>query len=84
MYFSGRFFDAFYITPLVVRSVAPKFVEAEEVGRLYAILSIIENLAQTVFVPMYNTIFNTTLTSFPGAYLCVSMAMLATTAIIFM
>lgn len=84
MYFVGRIFDAFYITALVVRSLSPKFVEPEEIGRLYAILSIIENFSQTIFVPTYNKIYNNTVSSTPAAYLYVSITVLAITGILFM
>lgn len=84
MLYVARTFDAFIsIRALVLKSILSKFVEADELGRSFSIIAIVENLAKFVFVFLYSVIYETTLESWLGAFYFASLIFLAITAILF-
>lgn len=84
MLYVARTFDAFIsIRALVLKSILSKFVEADELGRSFSIIAIVEALAKFVFVFLYSVIYETTLESWLGAFYFASLIFLVITAILF-
>lgn len=84
MMYVARTFDAFIsIRALVIKSALSKLVEADELGRLFSIVGIIEAIAKFVFVSAYSLIYKNTLDTWPAAFYFVSFIFLVITAILF-
>ncbi|XP_055321169.1 uncharacterized protein LOC129577699 isoform X2 [Sitodiplosis mosellana] len=83
MYFA-RTLDAFIsIRALVIKSILSKFVDADELGRSFSIIAIIEAIGKFVFVSLYSVVYESTLENWPAAFYFVSFIFLVITAILF-
>ncbi|XP_063697924.1 lysosomal proton-coupled steroid conjugate and bile acid symporter SLC46A3-like [Culicoides brevitarsis] len=68
IYTSGTidiFFQARYIA---VKSMLSKLVEKNELGRVYSVLGVTENIDSIIFTPVYSLIYYKTLDFMPGAF----------------
>lgn len=84
MMYVARTFDAFIsIRALVIKSALSKLVAADELGRLFSIVGIIEAIAKYVFVSSYSLIYQNTLNTWPAAFYFVSFIFLVITATLF-
>lgn len=85
MMYIARTFDAFIsIRALVIKSILSKYVNADELGRSFSIIAIIEAIGKFVFVSLYSFVYENTLESWPAGFYFVSFIFLAITAILFL
>lgn len=84
MLYVARTFDAFIsIRALVLKSILSKFVDADELGRSFSIIAIVEALAKFIFVFWYSVIYEYTLETWLGAFYFASLVFLVITAVLF-
>lgn len=57
------FGQARYIT---IKSMISKIVQTDELGRVYSILGVMDNLDMLILVPIYSIIYYKTIDVFPG------------------
>lgn len=57
---------------VVVRSMLSKLVAANEVGKLFALLGVIDSLLPLVMMPTYALVYRSTVTFFAGAFFFLS------------
>lgn len=80
----ARTFDLFIsIRALVIKSTLSKYVDADELGRSFSIIAIIEALGKFVFVALYSVVYENTLENWPAAFYFFSFIFLVITAILF-
>jgi len=85
MMYIARTFDAFIsIRALVIKSILSKYVDADELGRSFSIIAIIEAIGKFVFVSLYSFVYENTLESWPAGFYFVSFVFLVITAILFL
>lgn len=81
----ARTFDLFIsIRALVIKSTLSKYVDADELGRTFSIIAIIEAIGKFVFVALYSVVYENTLESWPAAFYFFSFIFLVITAILFL
>lgn len=84
MMYVARTLDSFIsIRALVIKSILSKFVNADELGRTFSIIAIIEAIGKFVFVALYSVVYENTLETWPAAFYFVTFIFLAITAILF-
>lgn len=54
--------------PIAMKSIISRFVEADELGRVYSILGILDAFAGFIIPTIYSVIYLNTVESFPGAF----------------
>jgi hypothetical protein len=69
---------------VIVRSMLSKTVESNEVGKLFALLGVIESLLPLAIVPSYAMLYKTTATFFPGAIFILSAVLTIPAEVIFL
>jgi len=69
---------------VVVRSMLSQTVSSNEIGKLFALLGVLESLLPVAMVPVYATIYRNTVTTFAGAFFLLSAAITIPAEIIFM
>lgn len=85
MMYIAQTFDAFTsIRALVIRSIISKLVDADELGRTFSMLAIIESLDRFVFLSFYSIVYERTLESWPAAIYFISFIILMITACLFL
>lgn len=85
MMYIAQTFDAFTsIRALVIRSIISKLVEADELGRTFSMLAIIESIDRFIFLSFYSIIYEQTIETWPGAFYFVSFLILVITAVLFL
>lgn len=85
MMYVARTLDAFIsIRALVIKSILSKYVNADELGRSFSIIAIIEAIGKFVFVSLYSVVYENTLETWPAAFYFVSFIFLVITAILFL
>ena len=65
------------------RSLLAKMVNDDEVPKMYGFLSVINNTANLVGIPLYRGVYDATLNTFPGAFLMLSASLLTCAAFIY-
>lgn len=84
MMYVARTLDAFIsIRALVIKSILSKYVNADELGRSFSIIAIIETIGKMIFVALYSVVYEYTLETWPSAFYFVSFIFLVITAILF-
>lgn len=66
MYLAGGIDIFFHARYVAVKSMLSKLVDNNELGRVYSVLGITENLDSLIFTPIYSLIYNRTLEYLPG------------------
>lgn len=70
-------------TGIAVRSIASNVVAADEVGKLNALLGLVESLEPTLYAPLYLAVWDATRDSFTVAFLLMSIALVSPALVIF-
>uniref|UniRef100_A0A1B0CNX0 uridine/cytidine kinase n=1 Tax=Lutzomyia longipalpis TaxID=7200 RepID=A0A1B0CNX0_LUTLO len=84
VYYAGTIIDLFLgCRPIALKSIISTFVEANEIGRVYSILGIMESLVQFIFPAMYSAVYINTLENFVGAIYLFGEIFFVPTLIIF-
>lgn len=84
MFYVGAAVEMFSTgTGISVRSIASKVVLPNEVGKLNALLGLIESLEPILYAPVYLTVWDATRDSFTVAFLLLSIALIAPALLIF-
>ncbi|XP_037040466.1 uncharacterized protein LOC119077377 isoform X2 [Bradysia coprophila] len=74
MLYVAKTIDIFYGIPsLTVRSIVSTVVDNTEIGKIYSMMGVLENLSQFIFVPIYTNIYRHTVDFFPNAYFICSL-----------
>lgn len=60
---------------IAARTMISKVVPIHEMGKVNAIVAVIDSTTPMWGNPMYNAIYRGTLSNFPGAFFCVSAAL---------
>lgn len=85
VFFIGRSFDAFQVSVVVLKSLVVQFVNSNELGRLYSVVSVIETVSLSAFKSLYNNVnIETAEKGWPVAYLCITMITLIVMILSFM
>ncbi|XP_063700608.1 lysosomal proton-coupled steroid conjugate and bile acid symporter SLC46A3-like [Culicoides brevitarsis] len=58
----------YYVRYFIIKSMISKLVDGNEIGRVFSLLGITENLDSIIFVPIYAVIYYHTLDILPGAF----------------
>lgn len=84
IFYAGAAIEMFTTgTGIAVRTIASKVVLADEVGKLNALLGLVESLVPTIYVPLYLNVWEATRDSVTVAFLLLSIALIAPALIIF-
>lgn len=75
------FGHARYIT---IKSMISKIVETDELGRVYSILGVMDNLDILILAPIYSVIYYKTIDFLPGAIFLFSELWLGGALVLFM
>lgn len=70
-------------TGIAVRSIASNVVMADEVGKLNALLGLVESLEPTLYAPLYLSVWDATRDTFTVAFLLMSIALISPALVIF-
>lgn len=70
-------------TGIAVRSIASNVVSADEVGKLNALLGLVESLEPTLYAPIYLAVWDATRDTFTVAFLLLSIALISPALLIF-
>ncbi|KAG4068207.1 hypothetical protein HA402_008848 [Bradysia odoriphaga] len=69
MLYVARTLDMFGgLRSLVAMSVISTVVDSTEIGKIYSVVGVLENLSCFIFVPIYTNIYKYTVDTFPNAY----------------
>lgn len=74
----------YYVRYFIIKSMISKLVDPTEMGRVYSLLGITENIDSIIFVPIYALIYYHTLEFLPGAFFLFSDVLLLTGLVIVM
>lgn len=74
------FFHARFIA---VKSMLSKIVDQNELGRVYSVLAVTENIDMIIFTPIYSILYNKTLDFLPGTFFLFSEVFLVGALIVF-
>jgi len=69
---------------VVVRSMLSKNVSSNEIGKLFALLGVLESLLPVGMVPLYAITYRNTVATFAGGFFLLSVAITVPAEIIFM
>lgn len=58
----------YYVRFFIIKSMISKLVEGDEMGRVFSLLGITENLDSIIFTPIYGMLYYYTLEFLPGAF----------------
>lgn len=84
LFYAGAAVEMFTTgTGIAVRSIGSKVVLADEVGKLNALLGLVESLEPTLYAPLYLAVWDATRDSFTGAFLLMSIALILPALLIF-
>ncbi|KAG4076792.1 hypothetical protein HA402_009138 [Bradysia odoriphaga] len=84
MLYVGRSFDLFLASSNVAnRCILSTVVDQHEIGRIFSLTALLDNLSKFSFVTIYTNIYKHTVDTFPNAYFIVSFGAIATMAAIF-
>lgn len=84
MFYVGAAVEMFTTgTGIAVRSIASNVVMPDEVGKLNALLGLVESLEPTLYAPIYLSVWDATRDTFTVAFLLVSIALISPALIIF-
>ncbi|XP_059089162.1 proton-coupled folate transporter-like [Tigriopus californicus] len=79
-FFLGSFISSFSpAATIVVRSMASRCVEENEVGRVFAMISFISAISSSLITAAFQAIYSTTLNTFPETFLLVNAAFFVAT-----
>ncbi|KAJ6643888.1 Proton-coupled folate transporter [Pseudolycoriella hygida] len=83
MLYVAKTFDIFYGIPsLTVRSIVSTVVDNTEIGKIYSMMGVLENISQFIFVPIYTNIYKYTVDFFPNAYFICSFVVITFVSIL--
>lgn len=84
MLFVGAAIEMFSTgTGIAVRSIASKVVLADEVGKLNALLGLVESFEPTVYAPLYLAVWDATRDHLTVTFLLMSIALVSPALVIF-
>lgn len=83
IYTSGTIDIFFHVRYIAVKSMLSKLVEKNELGRVYSVLGVTENIDSIIFTPIYSLIYYKTLEFLPGAFFLFSDLFLIGALIVF-
>lgn len=58
----------YYVRFFIIKSMISKLVDGNEMGRVYSLLGITENVDSIIFTPVYGMLYYYTLEWLPGAF----------------
>ncbi|XP_050443435.1 proton-coupled folate transporter-like [Adelges cooleyi] len=77
--------DIFHGTSLIaIRSILSKLVPANELGKVLAIVSLVETIVPAIFRPMFSLIYSSTLHTLPGTFYIVGGIIVTPSIFIFL
>lgn len=68
IYSAGTVDIFFHVKYVAIKSMVSKLVEQNELGRVYSVLGVTENIDSIIFTPIYSLIYYKTLDYIPGAF----------------
>uniref|UniRef100_A0A336K589 CSON001695 protein n=1 Tax=Culicoides sonorensis TaxID=179676 RepID=A0A336K589_CULSO len=83
IYIAGTIDIFFHGRYIAVKSMLSKLVEKNELGRVYSVLGVTENIDAIIFTPIYSLIYYKTLERMPGAFFLFSEIFLGGALIVF-
>ncbi|KAJ6641756.1 hypothetical protein Bhyg_06697 [Pseudolycoriella hygida] len=84
MLYVAKTFDMFGgLRSLVVRSIISTVVDITEIGKIYSVVGVLENLGKFIFVPVYTNIYKYTVDTFPNAYFICSFVVIIIVTVLF-
>ncbi|XP_037049233.1 uncharacterized protein LOC119083602 [Bradysia coprophila] len=84
MLYVGRSFDSFLASSNVAnRCILSTVVDQHEIGRIFSLTALLDNLSKFSFVTIYTNVYKHTVDTFPNAYFIVSFGAITTMAAIF-
>lgn len=69
---------------IAVRSLISKIVAADELGRVYSVMSVIETVINPLSVIIYNQVYKETISSFPGTFYFLTVGLFTVIWIIYL
>ena len=85
MFYVGTTIDMFVSTKAIaIKAIISKVIEADELGKMFSILGIIESSVQFIFPPLYSFVYLHTVEAFIGAIYFLSEFFFTLTLILFM
>lgn len=85
MFYFGTTVDIFVSTKAIaIKAIISKLIEADELGRIFSVLGILESCAAFVFPSLYSFVYLKTVESFIGAIYFLSEFLFLLTLILFM
>lgn len=68
IYSAGTVDIFFHVKYVAIKSMLSKLVEQNELGRVYSVLGVTENIDSIIFTPIYSLIYYKTLDYIPGSF----------------
>lgn len=85
LFYTSAIIDLFFPTLAVaLKSIIGRYVESDELGKVFSILGIMDAIDGFVFPTVYSIIYIHTLDSFPGAIFLVDEIFFIPTLLLFM
>lgn len=85
VFFGGCFVEMLSAgTNIAMRSIASKAVAGDEVGKMNALLALVESAVPLVFLPLYVTVYDATRDYWPSAFLALGVVLMLPAMPVFM
>ncbi|XP_061398011.1 uncharacterized protein LOC133333733, partial [Musca vetustissima] len=83
-FYAGAVADSFGALPgIAIKTMGSGIVDADDLSKLFSLITICQPLAQPSFVPIYSSIYENTVNSFPGTIFLVSVVFSISSVIVF-